>query len=64
MMADSITHCGPWIFLHKGAFGDALCLRHNWTPLDLPKECVCGTIFSTEHALSCPSGGVTICRHN
>ena len=50
--------------LHKGAFRDALCLRYNWTPPDLPRECVCGTTFSTEHALSCPSGGVTICRHN
>ena len=27
-------------------------------------ECVCGTTFSTEHALSCPTSGVTICRHN
>ena len=40
--------------LHKGAFRDALCLRYNWTPLDLPRECVCVTTFSTEHALSCP----------
>ena len=50
---------------HKGAFRDALYLRYNWTPLDLPRECVCDTItFSTEHALSCPSGGLTICQHN
>ena len=50
---------------HKGAFQDALCLRYNWTPLDdLPMECVCDTTFSTEHALSCPSGGLAICRHN
>ena len=50
--------------LHKGAFRDALCLRYNWTPLHLPRECVCGTTFTVEHALSCPTGGVTISRHN
>ena len=50
--------------LHKGAFRDALCLRYNLIPPDLPRECVCGTTFTTEHALSCPTGGVTICRHH
>ena len=39
-------------------------IRYNWTPLDLPRQCVCGATFTMEHALSCPSGGVTISRHN
>ena len=25
--------------LHKGAFRDALCLRYNWKPPNLPKDC-------------------------
>ena len=50
--------------LHKGTFRDALCLRYNWKPPNLPKDCVCGNTFTVEHALSCPTGGVTICRHN
>ena len=62
-LADSIPLRGLWICSPQGRFRDVLCLRYNWTPLDLPRECVCVTTFSTEHALSC-SGGVTICRHN
>ena len=50
--------------LHKGAFRDALCLRYGWTPTNLPSECVCGVTFITEHALTCPTGGTTIIRHN
>ena len=50
--------------LHKSAFRDALCLRYNWTPTDLPRACVCGAAFTIEHALTCPTGGVTIIRHN
>ena len=50
--------------LHKGAFQDALCLRYGWTPTNLPSECVCGATFNTEHALTCPTGGTTIIRHN
>ena len=50
--------------LHKSAFRDALCLRYNWTPADLPRACVYGAAFTTDHALSCPTGGVAIIRHN
>ena len=50
--------------LHISAFCDALCLRYNWTPADLPRVCVCGAAFTTDHALSCPTGGVTIIQHN
>ena len=43
---------------------DALCLRYGWTPPHLPSHCVCGSTFSTEHALSCPCGGLPSIRHN
>ena len=50
--------------LPKGSFRDALCLRHGWTPPHIPAHCVCGSTFSTEHALSCPCGGLPSIRHN
>ncbi len=50
--------------LHKGAFRDALCLRHGWHPSNLPVNCDCGKPFSVEHALSCPHGGFPSIRHN
>ena len=50
--------------LPKGLFRDALCLRYGWTPPHLPSHCVCGSTFSTEHALSCPCGGLPSIRHN
>ena len=28
------------------------------------QECVCGAAFTTDHALSCPTGGITIIQHN
>ena len=33
-------------------------------PPGLPRECVCGSKLNMERALSCPTGGVTISRHN
>ena len=50
--------------LHKGAFRDALCLRYNWQPANLPNDCVCGHSFSVDHALSCSTGGFPSIRHN
>ncbi len=50
--------------LHKGAFRDALALRYGWEPALLPSHCACGKAFSSEHALSCPTGGFLIVRHN
>ena len=41
--------------LHKGAFRDALCLRYNWQPTQLPKSCACGHAFTVNHVLSCPT---------
>ena len=50
--------------LNKSEFRDALCLRYDWQLKNLPQHCVCGTIFSTDHAMVCPHGGMTIRRHN
>ena len=50
--------------LHKSAFRDAIALRYGWEPSLLPSHCVCGEVFSSNHALSCPSGGFLIVRHN
>ena len=50
--------------LCKSAFRDALCLCYIWTPADLPRQCVCGPTFNTEHTMTCPTGGVTIIWHN
>ena len=50
--------------LHRGAFHDALALRYNWSPQQVPSTCGCGTKFSVEHALSCPKGGFPSLRHN
>ena len=50
--------------LHKGVFHDAMCLRYNWQPLNLPNHCVCGSSFTTDHALTCLTGGFPSVRHN
>ena len=54
-----------WINVRsKGAFHDAMCLRYNWQPSNLPSHCVCGSSFTTDHALTCPTGGFPSVRHN
>ena len=50
--------------LYKCAFRDALCLRYGWEPKYLASHCICGKPFGVEHALSCPTGGFPIIRHN
>ena len=50
--------------LHKGAFRDAIAVPYGWIPKELPTECVCGSKFSVEHALSCNRGGFPTLRHN
>ena len=46
--------------LSKGEFRDAICLRYNWFPPRLPSSCCCGRQFDISHALSCPTGGVSL----
>ena len=50
--------------LHKSAFRDAVCLRFGWELKQLPSHCLCGKPLNVEHALSCPTGGFPIIRHN
>ena len=40
--------------LHKNEFTDVLCLHYSWIPPHLPSHCVCGKVFSVNHAFSCP----------
>ena len=51
-------------FLEKQAFRDALFLRYGLPIPRLPTNCVCGSTFSVQHALTCARGGFTIIRHN
>ena len=46
--------------LYKSAFQDALALRYNWLPDQMPTRCACNEPFTVEHALSCPKGAFPI----
>ena len=50
--------------LNKQEFHDALCLRYGWQLKNLPNYCVYGSVYSTDHAMTCSHGGLTITRHN
>ena len=50
--------------LNKQEFHDALCLRYGWQLKNLPNYCVCGSVYSTDHAMTCSHRGLTITRHN
>ena len=51
-------------YLEKKSFWDALRLRYD-IPLErLPSNCVCGSPFNIEHALSCHKGEFISIRHN
>ena len=51
-------------YLHKTAFGDAICLRFGWKPDQLPEKYVCGSSFTVEHALTCNRGRFSFLRCN
>ena len=50
--------------LHKATFHDAIALRYGWPLRRTPSHCACGTVFSVDHALSCPKGGLPSLWHN
>ena len=50
--------------LNKGEFRDALSLRYNHTPRNLPSKCPCGEKFNVTHALNCKRGGFVNARHD
>ena len=50
--------------LSKQEFRDALAIRYNLTASNLPRTCVCGTIFDIDHAMTCKRGGYISHRHD
>ena len=50
--------------LNKSEFRDAVKLRNDWEVPDTPSVCVCGDIFSVDHAMICKRGGFVIQCHN
>ena len=50
--------------LNKGEFHDALCLRYGWQIKNLPRQCICGNSFTTDHAMTCHHGALPTIRHN
>ena len=49
--------------LSKREFFDAIYLRYRWQLKRLPSHCVCGKLFTVDHALSCLKGGFIHRRH-
>lgn len=50
--------------LNKREFRDAIKLRYDWPVDDTPSTCVCGEVFTVDHAMICKRGGFVIQRHN
>ena len=50
--------------LNKTQFCDVIKLRYDWPIDDIPSTCVCGEVFTVDHAMICKRGGFVIQRHN
>ncbi|CAH3148544.1 unnamed protein product [Porites evermanni] len=50
--------------LNKQEFRDGVRLRYDWPIPDNPSVCVCGSMFTVDHAMICQRGGLVIQRHN
>ena len=50
--------------LNKREFRDGLGLRYDWPITDIPSLCLCGELFTIDHAMICMRGGFVIQRHN
>ena len=50
--------------LNKLQFNDAICMRYDIRPRDVPSRCACGEQYSINHCLSCKNGGYVHIRHN
>ena len=51
-------------YLNKQIFWDSLFLRFGIPIPRLPANCVCGSKFDIQHALTCKGGGFIEIRHN
>ena len=51
-------------YLTKHEFHDALAIRYQKEPKNLPSQCPCGKQFTVTHALDCHLGGFVNCRHD
>ena len=49
---------------NKREFRDAVRLPNDWPIPDNPSVCVCGSMFTVDHAMICQRGGLVIQRHN
>ena len=50
--------------LSKGDFRDAIRLSYGWDLDGVPTTCICGHAFTSDHALSCPTGDYPSICHN
>ena len=50
--------------LNKREFREAIKLRYDWPVDDIPSTCVCGDIFTVDHAMICKRGGLVTQCHN
>ena len=63
-------HCFGRPLAHKGLaltpyeFYDKLAVNFGKQPVHVPAKCACGAAYTLEHALTCPTGGNRIGRHN
>ena len=52
--------------MNKRKFQDALNTRYRWNLKNTPHttHCICGKLFSIDHAVTCIHGGLPTIRHN
>jgi len=50
--------------LSKQDFRDAVGIRYGLQLKDVPTVCACGKDFTTDHAMTCATGGYPTCRHD
>ena len=49
--------------LNKREFREAVRLRYDWPIPDNPSVCVCGSMFTVDHAMICQRGRLVIQLH-
>ena len=50
--------------MNKCEFQDALNIRYGWALKNTPRHCICGKMFTVDHAMTCHHGGLPTIRHN